>query len=75
MFSRSQKDMIFEHEKKEARTVFLKFLTFFRQKNSSVNQCLLAIFWNEITTILTPSTSEGGDWGGGGDHVFHFGGP
>ncbi len=24
----------------------------------------LVIFWNEITTILTPSTSEGGDWGG-----------
>ncbi len=23
----------------------------------------LVIFWNEITTILTPSTSEGGKWG------------
>ncbi len=23
----------------------------------------LAIFRNEITTILTPSTSEGGEWG------------
>ncbi len=23
----------------------------------------LAIFWNEITTILTPSTSEEGEWG------------
>ncbi len=23
----------------------------------------LAIFWNEIRTILTPSASEGGEWG------------
>ncbi len=35
----------------------------------------LAIFRNEIMTILTPSTSEGGEWGGGGDHVFRFEGP
>ncbi len=35
----------------------------------------LAIFRNEITTILTPSTSEGDEWGGGGGHVFRFGGP
>ncbi len=33
--------------------------------------CFLAIFWNEITTVLTPLTSEWGEWGG---HVFHFGG-
>ncbi len=32
----------------------------------------LAIFRNEITTILTLSTSEGG--GGEGGHVFRFGG-
>ncbi len=34
------------------------------------NVVLLAIFRNEITTILTPLTSGGGEWGG---HVFHFG--
>ncbi len=33
---------------------------------------LLAIFWNEITTILTPSTSE---WRDGGSHGFCFVGP
>ncbi len=33
---------------------------------------ILAIFWNEITTILTSSTSKGV---GGGGHVFCFGGP
>ncbi len=32
----------------------------------------LAIFRNEITTILTPSTSEGVSGGGGGGHVFRF---
>ncbi len=32
----------------------------------------LAIFRNEITTILTIPTTERGEWGG---HVFHFGGP
>ncbi len=34
----------------------------------------LAIFWNEITTILTPSTSDGVSEEGGGGHVFRFGG-
>ncbi len=56
------------------------------------NQCqkfFLAIFRNEVTTVLTPSTLEGGEWaevevltsststgdgGGGADgHVFRFG--
>ncbi len=32
----------------------------------------LAIFWNEITTILTPSTSEGGEWGRWGWSRFSF---
>ncbi len=31
---------------------------------------LSAIFWNEITTILTPSTSEGGEWSRWGGHIF-----
>ncbi len=46
----------------------------------------LATFRNEITTILTPSTSQGGEWGlfwhprlhkgaSGGGHVFRFEGP
>ncbi len=35
----------------------------------------LAIFRNKITTILTPSTSEGVSGGGGSGHVFCFGGP
>ncbi len=35
----------------------------------------LAILRNEITTIRTPSTSEGGEWGCGGGHVFRFEGP
>ncbi len=35
----------------------------------------LAIFRNEITTILTPSISKGGEWGARGGHVFRFGGP
>ncbi len=30
---------------------------------------------NEITTILTPSTSEGGEWGRWGGQVIRFGGP
>ncbi len=32
----------------------------------------LAIFWNEIMIILTLSTSEGGEWGKWGGHVFRF---
>ncbi len=32
----------------------------------------LAIFRNEITTILTPSTSEGGEWGRWGWSRFSF---
>ncbi len=35
----------------------------------------LAIFRNEITTILTPSTAEGVIGGGGDGHVFRVGGP
>ncbi len=35
----------------------------------------LAIFRNEITTILTLSTAKGVSGGGEGDHVFCFGGP
>ncbi len=35
----------------------------------------LAIFRNEITTIPTPSTSEGGEWGRLGWLRFCFGGP
>ncbi len=38
---------------------------------SIVPTFFLVIFRNEITTILTPSTSEGG----GGGHVFRFGVP
>ncbi len=41
------------------------------------HEVFLAIFRNEIMTILTTSTSEGesGAGGGGGGDVFHFGGP
>ncbi len=35
--------------------------------------CFLAKFRNKITTILTTSTLEGGE--GGGGNVFRFGGP
>ncbi len=51
-------------------SVILQFVFF-----SMVSFCylvFLAIFRNEITTILTPSTLEGVSGGGGGDHVFHF---
>ncbi len=43
-----------------------------RQIVQKISLYFLAIFRNEITTILTPSTSEGG---GGGGHVSRFEGP
>ncbi len=45
---------------------------FFRQRSKNV-AAFLAIFRNERTTILTPSTSEEGEWGR--CHVFRFESP
>ncbi len=54
----------------------------FSQRNISIEKCLrlnflqwssltfLGIFWNKITTTLTPSISEGGEWGRWG--LLHF---
>ncbi len=44
-------------------------------RNVIQQDTFLAIFRNEITTILTPSTSEKGEWGRRGGHFFRFGGP
>ncbi len=54
---------------KEAKNFFTAFSLNIR------NLIFLGIFRNEITTILTPSTSEGVSGGGVGGHVFRFEGP
>ncbi len=48
------------------------FLKHFDNRAFKSTWQFLAIFWNEIMTILTPTTSEGVS---GDGHVFHFGGP
>ncbi len=55
-------------EERNSRNIFL-------DEEKRLSEIFLAIFQNEILTILTPSTSEGGEWGRWGGHVFHFGGP
>ncbi len=52
----------------EEKFFSLKFSENFQSFSKFIRN-FLAIFRNEITTILTPSASEGGG------HVFHFEGP
>ncbi len=76
----SNKMAIFSHSRNSK--IEVNFQIFFsgnsgvilRKVQFFITSIFLAIFRNEILTILTPSTLEGGG-GVGGGHVFRFEGP